>query len=329
MGRNSELSVAIRDGVILAAEEINSHGGIRGRSIQLIVKDDKQEPQTALKIEQEFGNAEVTAVIGHMNSATTVAVLNLINRQKTPLINPLPVTEKNQESHDYFISFAPTEERSIAIEASYAVNQLKLKKIAIVYDLSYSVNGLNWYRGFKNEFIRLGGSSVTSATFYSSNNINFEGIAREVLASKPDGLLIIANGIDAAVFCQQIGKIRPMLPILATPWAMGRMFLEYGGQAVAGTVLSYAELKTTDTLPVTLVNQKFTQRFGEPPTVYSLLGYRTARRLFSAIARCDNQVTSCNIIRNLRNDQHKPVVYSLFRVSEGQFTRLSTNEINN
>ena len=328
MGRNSELSVAIRDGVILAVEEINSLGGIWGRPIQLIVKDDKQDPQTALQIEQEFSHAKVTAVIGHMSNAITATVLNWINRQKMPLINPLPGTAINQENKEYFISCASAAEQSITSEASYAVNQLKLKKIAIVYDLSHSVDGLNWYHGFKNEFIRLGGSSVISATFYSSNNINFTGIAHEVLSSKPDGLLIVANGIDAAIFCQQIRKFEPTLPILATPWVMGRLFLEYGGQAVAGTVLSYAELKTADSLPISLVKQKFTQRFGEPATVYSLRGYQTARRLFSAIARC-RHVTSGNIIRNLKNAQQKPVVSSLFRVTDGQFTRFRADETNN
>ncbi len=44
-GRYSDLGVSGRNGAMLAVEEINENGGIRGRKILLIAKDDRQDEQ--------------------------------------------------------------------------------------------------------------------------------------------------------------------------------------------------------------------------------------------------------------------------------------------
>ena len=46
-GRVADLGVAGRDAAILAVEEINASGGIDGRKVHLLVKDDKQDAETA------------------------------------------------------------------------------------------------------------------------------------------------------------------------------------------------------------------------------------------------------------------------------------------
>jgi branched-chain amino acid transport system substrate-binding protein len=53
-GRLSDLGSGGRNGVMLAVEEINNAGGISGRPVELITKDDKQDPEVAVKVDKEL-----------------------------------------------------------------------------------------------------------------------------------------------------------------------------------------------------------------------------------------------------------------------------------
>src|SRR5215510_5757963 len=68
-GGSSSMGVSMRDGVRLAAEEINKAGGVLGRPIQLIERDDEAKNERGVQIAQEFVNKEkVTAVVGYINT---------------------------------------------------------------------------------------------------------------------------------------------------------------------------------------------------------------------------------------------------------------------
>lgn len=65
---------SMRLGAELAREEINARGGVEGRSLELRVRDDRANPQTAIGIADEFvSDPDVLAVVGHVNSSTTLA----------------------------------------------------------------------------------------------------------------------------------------------------------------------------------------------------------------------------------------------------------------
>ncbi len=86
-GRLSDLGTAGRNGVILAVEEINSRGGINGRPVELITKDDKQDPELSLRVDRELVDEGVAAIIGHMTSVMSMAVLPFINEEKILMIS--------------------------------------------------------------------------------------------------------------------------------------------------------------------------------------------------------------------------------------------------
>lgn len=65
---------SMRQGAELAQQEINAAGGVGGRPLELKIRDDQAEPQVAITIADEFLNdPAVLAVVGHVNSSTTVA----------------------------------------------------------------------------------------------------------------------------------------------------------------------------------------------------------------------------------------------------------------
>lgn len=56
----------------MAVDEINARGGIAGRSIEILVKDDQGTPEGAVASDTELVNQGVVCIIGHATSAQTI-----------------------------------------------------------------------------------------------------------------------------------------------------------------------------------------------------------------------------------------------------------------
>src|SRR5512141_700268 len=68
-GRHSDLGISSRNGATLAISEINDAGGIAGRRLELVVRDDGQDPEHARRAVSELVHAGVVAMIGHVTSS--------------------------------------------------------------------------------------------------------------------------------------------------------------------------------------------------------------------------------------------------------------------
>jgi branched-chain amino acid transport system substrate-binding protein len=65
---------SMRQGAELAAREVNANGGIQSRPLELRFYDDAGNPDSALRVARAFvANPEVIAVVGHLNSGTTIS----------------------------------------------------------------------------------------------------------------------------------------------------------------------------------------------------------------------------------------------------------------
>ena len=63
----------------LAVEEINAAGGVRGRPLELVTRDDFGDPDSAVAVASALEAAKVVAVIGHVYSGTTLAAAPVYN----------------------------------------------------------------------------------------------------------------------------------------------------------------------------------------------------------------------------------------------------------
>ncbi|WP_425059694.1 hypothetical protein SCACP_02930 [Sporomusa carbonis] len=106
-GRQSDIGVAGRNGVILAVEEINKAGGIKGRQAELIVKDDKNAPDFIQTVDAELISAGATVIIGHMTSAAAVAALPVADSGQVLIISPTARAEELAGRDDLMITVIP------------------------------------------------------------------------------------------------------------------------------------------------------------------------------------------------------------------------------
>jgi len=75
------------------------------------VKNDKQNPEEALRVDRELVDAGVVAIIGHMTSSMSIVAIPFINKQKVLIDQPHTSTNKLTGIDDYFIRVIPPTNR--------------------------------------------------------------------------------------------------------------------------------------------------------------------------------------------------------------------------
>jgi len=285
-GRNSDLGIQGRNGATLAVEDINRHGGINGKPVQLITRDDKQDPQTALKVDRELIEEDVVAIIGHMTSTMSEAALPLINERKITMISPTSGTNKLTGIDDYFLRVVNPDIQLINLKTDYAFRNLRLRRMAIVYDLSNRTYTENYAANFKSAFERLGGKVVFSDSFMTGPDVGFKGFARKILPAKPDGLLIVAGAMDTAILCQHIRMTGSKIPILVSGWAQTPDLLRHGGPAVEGVVAAQYFDHGSLAKPFVMLREKYRARFGDVDLTFAVVtGYEAVMVVKDALSR--------------------------------------------
>jgi branched-chain amino acid transport system substrate-binding protein len=87
-GGSAPMGVSMRDGVKLAVAEINAKGGVLGRQIQLVERDDEAKNERGVQIAQELINKEkVVATVGYINTGVALASQRFYQEAKIPVMN--------------------------------------------------------------------------------------------------------------------------------------------------------------------------------------------------------------------------------------------------
>jgi len=87
-GSASDFGLQMRNGISMAADEVNAVGGYMGRQLELVILDDKGDPETGLKMAQQMARENVTATIGYCNTGVAAKSIDVFQTNKMPLIIP-------------------------------------------------------------------------------------------------------------------------------------------------------------------------------------------------------------------------------------------------
>ena len=139
-GGSAPMGVSMRDGVKLAVAEINAKGGVLGRQIQLVERDDEAKNERGVQIAQELINKEhVAATVGYINTGVALASQRFYQDAKIPVMNNVAtgsiITKQFADQPENYIfrnSANDTIQSSMIVHE--AIENRKFKKVAILAD---------------------------------------------------------------------------------------------------------------------------------------------------------------------------------------------------
>ena len=136
----AELGMAARHGFELAIEDINKAGGLLGKKVIPVVRDDTGTPPKSIQNMTELIDSEkVAVVVGPTNSGNALAWLHIPQQKKVPVIVPVAtatdITKRYQnEAQNFIFRVSMVDREQVALLLAYAVKSSKNKKIAFIAD---------------------------------------------------------------------------------------------------------------------------------------------------------------------------------------------------
>jgi branched-chain amino acid transport system substrate-binding protein len=135
-GPSSAPTIGFNRGVAFAVDAINGAGGVKGRKIEIVMRDTQGDPTKAVNATQELiSQAKVHAIWGPVNSGEALATTPIMARAKMPDIHPC-VVETLIDTTKYPNAFrmAPSNSQWDDAVRNYCLNILKVKKVAVIGD---------------------------------------------------------------------------------------------------------------------------------------------------------------------------------------------------
>jgi branched-chain amino acid transport system substrate-binding protein len=284
-GPHANMGVSGRDGILLALDEINTAGGIAGRKVELLVRDDKGTPEGARAADQELIDAGVVAIIGHMTSSQSMAALPVVEKAGMVLLSPTTSTPALTGRDDHFFRVIADSASEARMLARHVVHGLELDRIAAIYDRDNAAFTNAYLNAFHDELHQAGGQMVNAVEFSSIKKPVFGPIVAELRNADPQGLLIIASAYDGALIAQQPLRLGWQTRLFGSGWSKSAPLIENGGRSVEGMEFVHYHDPNSQASAYLKFKHDYKERFKQTPTFMASNAYEAMRVLAAALEK--------------------------------------------
>lgn len=228
----------------LAVDEINSRGGIGGRQLELLARDDFANPDSAVYVATDLKSAGTAAVIGHLWSGTTLAAAPVYNGgdDAVAAISPSSSAPAVSAAGPWTFRLCPSDLEHGATLARWIRNDLGLERGAVLYLNDEYGRGVR--QTFAVEFARLRGELLAIDPYLGENPEVSTYLERLAKQGGVQFLVVAGNRGEAEVVLREARRRNLQVPVLGADGLEG---IEAIGALAEGVYISQAYLPTLDT----------------------------------------------------------------------------------
>ncbi|KZY78023.1 hypothetical protein A3742_15320 [Oleiphilus sp. HI0071] len=276
-GKVSDLGGPARNGMLFAVEEANKADGINGQPIQTLIRDDRQDPETAKKVVAELLAKNVDAIIGPVTSSMAVQVAPMAEQAQTVMMGVTVTTNDLSNKDDHFFRVLAATAVHAGEVAEFLFNERSVRTFSAIYDLNNKAYSQGWITDFEQRMTELGGSAVTILSFSSGNQEALIPVAEQLVSGDPDIVIFVTNAVDAALLAKLIRSKSDDVMLGTSEWAGTERLIELGGRFVEGAfVPQYLDRESKDP-DYQRFREGFIKRFNHEPGFPGLTAYNATR----------------------------------------------------
>jgi branched-chain amino acid transport system substrate-binding protein len=262
-GPGAAVGQAKLDGAQARVDQINKEGGILGRQVELVVKDNRGDQTEALTVTRDLIDREqVHALIGNGTSPATLSALPAMLKSGIPTISEAASEE---------IVAPPEEKKNIfkvtpigTTSAQVIVKALKERGIGKIGALSvndpYGADGLAGYQALEES----GDIEITGSEVFEATDSDVTPQLRGLLRSGPEAIVVVAipPGV-AAVRRNAVEQVGTDIPMYFDPGAAGQAMLDLAGPAADGAFVASPRTLVWDQVDSSFPQYEQLQAFGK------------------------------------------------------------------
>lgn len=306
-GPQAHLGKDNENGAVLAIDDANAQHlkfGDRPVTFKLMSEDDQADPKQGTLVAQKFVDAKVNAVVGHLNSGTTIPASKIYNDAGIPEVSPSATnpTYTHQGFKTAFRVMANDEQQGKVL-GQYAVNNLKAKTIAIIDDKTAYGEGLAGE--FKKAALAAGGK-VVAEEHTDDKAVDFAAILTKIKGKRPD--LIFYGGMDAqgGPMVAQMKKLGLKAKFLTGDGGCTVEFHKLAGAAAEGQYCSLPGVPLDQMPGGPAFKDKYQKKFNAEIQLYGPYVYDAVMVIVDAAKRA-NSAEPAKILAELPKTNYKGV----------------------
>ena len=283
-GPAAQFGIAVRYGAMLYIDEFNARGGLQ---INAIMWDDEHDSARAITGYHHLVDQGVTAILGGVTSAPTMAVVPIAFEENMPMITASAThagVTINQDTGEVFTNMF----RSCFIDpfqgmrmAEFARRIVGASTAAVLYsnEIDYSIGLMEAFIARANEL----GLEIVAVETFADEAIDFSAQLINIAAAAPDVLFVPAYHQHVALIGpQSVAAGLDTTFLGADGWAATLEFMA-DPSSIEGAFFLTGFYEESDSPLVQDFIRRYVERHGAPPNMFAAQAYDAAMILIAAL----------------------------------------------
>jgi branched-chain amino acid transport system substrate-binding protein len=320
----------------LVVKDINAKGGVLGKQVELLVEDDVCKPEVATNTATKLVSEGVHVVVGHICSGATKAALGIYKDSSIPVMSPSATNPALTQSGDYpnFFRTIASDDAQARLEVDFALDVLKLKKIAVLHDKGDYGKGL---AEFAKAFLEEDGrAEVVLYEGITPGAVDYSAVVQKIKRSGAEAVIFGGYHPEASKIVTQMRKKRMETIMISDDGVKDDTFIKVAGKYAEGVYATGP--KDTSSNPMTKAAEEAHRKtYGEDPGAFFLNAYAATLAFLNAIeqAGSTDYEAVTNALRTkdvetplgkIRFDERGDAIgvgFSMYQVKDGAYVELN------
>jgi branched-chain amino acid transport system substrate-binding protein len=319
----------------LVVKDINAKGGVLGKQVELLVEDDVCKPEVATNTATKLVSEGVHVVLGHICSGATKAALGIYKDSNIPVMSPSATNPALTQSGDYpnFFRTIASDDAQARLEVDFALDVLKLKKIAVLHDKGDYGKGLaEFAKAFLEEDPR---AEVVLYEGVTPGAVDYSAVVQKIKRSKADAVIFGGYHPEASKIVSQMRKKRMKTIFISDDGVKDDTFIKVAQKYAEGVYATGPKDVSKNPMAIA-ANEAHKKTYGADPGAFYLNAYSAAIALLNAIeqAGSTDYAAVTNALRTkdvetplgkIRFDDRGDAIgvgFSMYQVQKGAYVEL-------
>ncbi len=283
-GSSSAIGLGCRNGFLMAMGKGAVAAPGKLPKLELLAKDDKNDPELCLRAFQELRESGCKIVVlGTPSHAATKAVPWAVEHGMLVITPTISSPLEGDTSGLFLRGSLPSSAFGLAL-ARAAVERFHAFKAGVIGDSRNASYVEALYQGFSEEYGRLGGRPSFLRFFDSSKGEPEAGLVAAIREKGSDALLVIAASGETVLIAKELERARLKVQLLLPPWPLTPDLINDGGAAVEGAFAASTADLSFGSQAGRAFGTAYREEYGEEPSFTAMFGYESGAILRAALA---------------------------------------------
>lgn len=270
----------------LVVKDINAKGGVLGKKVVLLVEDDVCKPEVATNTATKLVGEGVNVVLGHICSGATKAALGIYKEAKIVVMSPSATNPALTQSGDYpnFFRTIASDDAQAKLEVDFALNSLKVKKIAVLHDKGDYGKGLAEYA---RKFLKEAGPDKAEVVLFEGitpGAVDYSAIVQKIKRKGAEAVIFGGYHPEASKIVTQMRKKKMKTIFISDDGVKDDTFIKVAKKYAEGVYATGP--KDVSKNPLTIkAREEHKKAYGADPGAFFENAYAAALALLNAIQK--------------------------------------------